>query len=175
MKVFLIVCFALKFATFANCTERLRIHSPIQPFCSAGGLRTLRIMHQTTPPLPVLAPVLHFTEMVLPPLSNHYGTLFAGQALALMSKAAFVTASRHAGHDVVMARCGQVDFLAPVPQGRALELSSQVVRCGRSSMSVQVTGLMAPQRSDTAPVEVLRGMFEMVCVDAQGRPQPLAH
>ena len=132
-------------------------------------------MHQTTPPLPVLAPVLHFTEMVLPPLSNHYGTLFAGQALALMSKAAFVTASRHAGHDVVMARCSQVDFLAPVPQGRALELSSQVVRSGRSSMSVQVTGLMAPQRPDTAPVEVLRGMFEMVCVDAQGRPQPLAH
>src|SRR5690606_14172592 len=118
-------------------------------------------------------PVLRFTEMVLPPLSNHYGTLFAGQALALMSKAAFVAASRHAGHDVVMARCSQVDFFAPIPQGRALELLAQVVRTGRTSMSVQVLGQMAPRHRTEAASEVLRGLFEMVSVNASGRPLAL--
>ena len=135
-------------------------------------------MHQISNPLPVPAtepgPVLHFTEMVLPPLSNHYGTLFAGQALALMSKAAFVAASRRAGHDVVMARCSQVDFFAPIPQGRALELSAQVVRAGRTSMSVQVLGQMAPRNRSEVASEVLRGLFEMVSVDANGRPVALA-
>ncbi len=135
-------------------------------------------MHQISTPLPALAtqpgPVLHFTEMVLPPLSNHYGTLFAGQALALMSKAAFVAASRRAGHDVVMARCSQVDFFAPIPQGRALELSAQVVRTGRTSMSVQVLGQMAPRNRSEVASEVLRGLFEMVSVDANGRPVLLA-
>ena len=71
-------------------------------------------MHQNSKPFPVpvdvLHPVLHFTEMVLPPLSNHYGTLFAGQALALMSKAAFVAANRRAGHDVVMAAAARSIF-----------------------------------------------------------------
>ena len=135
-------------------------------------------MHQNSKPFPVPVdvpePVLHFTEMVLPPLSNHYGTLFAGQALALMSKAAFVAASRRAGHDVVMARCSQVDFFAPIPQGRALELSAQVVRTGRTSMSVQVLGQMAPRNRTEAASEVLRGLFEMVSVDGNGRPLALA-
>lgn len=135
-------------------------------------------MHQNPTPLPVpldvSEPVVRFTEMVLPPLSNHYGTLFAGQALALMSKAAFVAANRRAGHDVVMARCSQVDFLAPIPQGRALELSAQVVRTGRTSMSVQVLGQMAPRHRSEPASPVLRGLFEMVSVDAAGRPLALA-
>ena len=135
-------------------------------------------MHQIPTPLPapvdVSAPVLRFTEMVLPPLSNHCGGLFAGRALTLMSKAAFAAANRRAGHDVVMARCSQADFFAPIPQGRALELSAQVVRTGRTSMSVQVLGQMAPRNRTEVASEVLRGLFEMVSVDTNGRPLPLA-
>ena len=42
-------------------------------------------------------------EMVFPQQTNHYGTLFGGQALALMDKAAFVVASRYARRTVVTA------------------------------------------------------------------------
>ena len=43
-------------------------------------------------------PTLHpdetrFVEMVFPEQANHYGTLFGGNALSLMGKAAFVAAS----------------------------------------------------------------------------------
>ncbi len=40
-------------------------------------------------------------EMVFPGQANHYGTLFGGQALALMDKAAFMVASRYARLPVV--------------------------------------------------------------------------
>ena len=43
-------------------------------------------------------------EMVFPDHTNHLGTLFGGQALAWMDKAAFIVASRHARRIVVTAR-----------------------------------------------------------------------
>jgi acyl-CoA hydrolase len=39
--------------------------------------------------------------MVFPNQTNHYGTLFGGDALRLMDMAAFVTASRHARKCVI--------------------------------------------------------------------------
>ncbi|MBO9676869.1 MAG: acyl-CoA thioesterase [Acidovorax sp.] len=129
-------------------------------------------MQQATPPHQ--PPGTHgFTEMVFPERTNHYGTLFGGQALLLMGQAAFVTASRHARQAVVMARCSGVDFLAPVPQGQALELQARVVRCGTSSMTVQVEGA-AHDLATGRLVPAVRGAFEMVAVDAAGRPSPLS-
>jgi acyl-CoA hydrolase len=114
-----------------------------------------------------------FTEMVFPGRTNHYGTLFGGQALLLMGQAAFVTASRHARSAVVMARCGGVDFLAPVPQGQALELHARVVRTGASSMTVQVDGA-AHDLASGRHLPALCGTFELVAVDAAGRPTPFS-
>jgi acyl-CoA hydrolase len=52
-------------------------------------------------------------EMVFPNQTNHYGTLFAGDALRLMDMAAFVTASRHARRPVVTASSERIDFHVP--------------------------------------------------------------
>ena len=41
-------------------------------------------------------------------------------------------------------------------------------------MSVQVLGQMAPRNRAEVASEVLRGLFEMVSVDASGRPMALA-
>lgn len=113
------------------------------------------------------------TEMIFPEQANHYGTLFGGNALAMMAKAAFVAASRHARAAVVMARSERVDFSTPIRVGELLELDAQVVRTGRASMTVEVVG-QAVAITGATPREVLRGRFEMVAVDADGRPQPLA-
>ena len=74
-------------------------------------------------------------ELVLPVHANHRGTLFAGQGLQLMTKAAFLAARGLAQREVVMAG---VTGLADVPGAPA--------------------------------EEVLKGVFEMVAVDAAGRP-----
>ena len=53
---------------------------------------------------------LSMVEMVFPDHTNHYGTLFGGQALAMMDKAAFVVASRYARRAIVTASSERVDF-----------------------------------------------------------------
>ena len=78
-------------------------------------------------------------ELVLPVHANHRGTLFAGQGLQLMSKAAFLAARGLAQREVVMAGVTGVDFLAPVPVGHQLLLRGWVSRIGRSSMTVCVS------------------------------------
>ena len=107
-------------------------------------------------------------ELVLPVRANHHGTLFAGQGLQLMAQAAFLAARGLAQREVVMAGVTGVQFLAPVPVGSQLTLRAWVSRVGRSSMTVCVTGLA--DQPGIAPEEVLKGLFEMVAVDAAGRP-----
>jgi len=153
-----------KFATFAISPFCLRSNSPFQFYRSTHILRRLRIM--TTPP-----GTAETRELVLPANANHYGTLFAGQALQLMAKAAFLAARGAAQADVVMARVTGVDFLSPVPVGRQLCLRAWVSRIGRCSMTVCVSGVADQPRVPAE--EVLKGVFEMVAVDQVGRPVPI--
>ena len=70
-----------------------------------------------------------------------------------------------------MASVTRVDFLSPVPVGYQLILRGWISRIGRSSMTVCVTGVADMLGIPTE--EVLRGVFEMVAVDAAGRPAPI--
>lgn len=117
------------------------------------------------------APPVEIRELVLPMLANHHGTLFAGQGLQLMAKVAFMAARSLARQEVVMAAARDINFLSPIPIGHVLTLRGQVVRVGRSSMSVQVTGLA--EKAGSPAEEVLGGSFEMVAIDAEGRPSPI--
>lgn len=116
---------------------------------------------------------IELTEIVFPEHANHYGTLFGGSALLLMSKAAFLAARQYAKADVVMARCGDAQFLARVPVGSVLRMRAFVSRVGRSSMTVCVAGI-AETLGEEAEI-ALRGVFEMVAVDAHGRPARIPH
>lgn len=111
-------------------------------------------------------------EMIFPEQANHYGTLFGGNALALMAKAAFVAATRHAHGPVVMARSGRVDFTTPIKVGEMLELVARVSRSGRSSMTIEVEGT-AGEIGVACGRIALSGTFEMVAIDAGGRPRPI--
>lgn len=113
-----------------------------------------------------------FVEMVFPDQANHYGTLYGGNALGLLGKAAFVTATRFARCAVVMAASEHVDFLVPVKLGQMLELTGRILRVGRSSMSVEVCGV-AETLAGGGRTPALRGRFEMVAVDGEGRPQAI--
>ena len=112
------------------------------------------------------------TELVLPAQANHYGTLFAGQALSMLAQAAFTAASRYARANVVLAGVDGLRFTAPVPVGQLFVISARVVSAGRSSMQVEVVaGREDPQTGDKAPVA--QGQFQMVAVNEQGRPKKI--
>jgi len=108
-------------------------------------------------------------EIVFPDHCNHLGTLFGGQALAWMDKAAFLAASRYAGSTVVTARSDRIDFAAPVRLGEIVEVVAKVRSVGRSSMTVRVS-----LRREAVPggeqVEATSGEFVMVAVDSSGHP-----
>ena len=76
--------------------------------------------------------------MVFPNQTNHYGTLFGGDALRLMDMAAFVTASRHARRPVVTASSERIAFHVPVRQGQLAEVVGRVTGTGRTSVTVEV-------------------------------------
>lgn len=111
-------------------------------------------------------------EMVFPVQTNHYGTLFGGEALALMDRAAFVAASRYARRHVVTARSERVDFHMPVRQGQLVELVARVVGTGRTSMTVEVE-LIAEDLLTGDRREGTKGRFVLVALDAHGEPTPV--
>lgn len=114
-----------------------------------------------------------FFELVFPNQANHYGTLFGGQALSLMGKAAVVAATRRARCPVVMASSEKVEFHVPVRVGELVELCARVERVGSSSMTVVVDMTAEALVSGQRRLAVC-GSFEMVAVDEAGRPVAIA-
>ncbi|MFV8753519.1 acyl-CoA thioesterase [Nannocystaceae bacterium ST9] len=108
--------------------------------------------------------------MVFPEQTNHYGTLFGGQALALMDKAAFMLASRYARATVVTASSEKVDFHVPVRQGQLVELVARIVATGRTSITIEVD-LHAEDLLTGDRMLGTRGRFVLVALDAHGRPR----
>ena len=111
-------------------------------------------------------------DVVFPDRANHYGTLFGGHALHLMGKAAFIAATRHARQHVVMASSDNITFNEPVRVGDLIECIASVARIGRASMTVAVDLIHEDALSGRRRPAV-HGTFEMVAVDANGRPTPI--
>jgi acyl-CoA hydrolase len=105
-------------------------------------------------------------ELILHEHANHYGTLFGGNALCLLAKAAFAAAFLQVGGAVVMAAVRHVDFSAPVAVGSLLDLTARVTGTGQTSLTVEVRG-------EVAGAKVLTGRFVMVAVDGAGRPRAI--
>ncbi len=108
-------------------------------------------------------------EMVFPDAANHYGTLFGGQALALMDKAAFIVSSRYSRRTVVTASSERTDFRSPVRVGQLVDVTARVVATGRTSMTVDVE-LVAEDLLSGARRLATRGRFVVVAIDRKGKP-----
>jgi len=119
---------------------------------------------------PIVPPTeVRMAEIVFPNHTNHLGTLFGGQAMAWMDKAAFLAAARYSRRTVVTAHSDQVDFKLPIRIGEMVETVGRVVEVGRSSMTVQVE-LIAEDLHSGERKLCTRGHFVMVALDAEGRP-----
>ena len=122
---------------------------------------------------PAVAPTeVRMAEIVFPNHTNHMGTLFGGQALAWMDKAAFLAAARYSRHTVVTARSDQVDFKLPIRQGQMVETIGRVVEVGRSSIRVEVE-LIAEDLATGERKLCTRGHFVMIALGADGKPTPV--
>lgn len=112
-------------------------------------------------------------EMVFPAFLNHHGTLFAGEALTLMTKAAFIAASREAKALVVMASVERTEFRVPVPAGTLAEVTGHVTGRGTSSLTIE-TELVSENFLTGERRLCCVASFTFVTVGADGRPTPLS-
>lgn len=111
-------------------------------------------------------------EIVFPDQANSVGRMFGGEAIAFMTKAAFIAASRHSGQVSVLASSEKIDFARPIAIGEIVEAVTRIVKVGNSSMTVETVlwseVLLTGERHVTAT-----GLFTMVAVNEQHQPVPV--
>jgi uncharacterized protein (TIGR00369 family) len=111
-------------------------------------------------------------ESVFPTDTNPQGTLFGGQLVAWMDKAAGIAAMRQARQTVVTAAIENISFKVPILVGDLVELKALVVSVGRTSMVVEVEVFReGPFGTDRELCTV--GRFTMVALDEERRPTPV--
>jgi acyl-CoA hydrolase len=119
---------------------------------------------------PRVAPEVFITDIILPNQTNNHGTMFGGEVLALMDKAAGIAALRFCRLPVVTASTERIDFRTPIQQAEVIEAQARVIYVGRSSMIVRIRILAEhPLVGDRRVCTT--GYFSMVAIDGAGRPQ----
>lgn len=115
------------------------------------------------------APEVRMADIVLPNQTNNHGTMFGGEVMAMMDKAAAVAALRFCRRSLVTASSERIDFRTPIHSGEIIEAIARVIYVGRTSMIVRIHvyaehPLLGERRNCTT------GYFSMVAIDAQGEP-----
>ncbi len=109
------------------------------------------------------------SEVMMPMYANHYGSIHGGTILKLVDEAAFVTATKHARKNVVVASIDHMDFKHPVNVGDLLLLKASIYHVGKSSMDVEVI-IEAEKIKEGRKVNIGRAYLTMVALDENGLP-----
>ena len=118
------------------------------------------------------APEIHVTDIVLPNQTNNFNTMFGGEVMALMDKAAAIAGLRFCRQPLVTASSERIDFRTPIHAGEIIEAIARVIFVGRTSMIVRVHIYAEhPLKGDRRVCTT--GYFSMVSVDPQGQPLPV--
>ena len=115
-------------------------------------------------------PAIRVTAM--PADANAYGDIFGGWLMSLMdSGAGLIAARRSKGRAVTVAMDGVV-FHEPVSVGDEVSVYGEIVKIGRSSMTIAVEAWRRHRHEDLA-VKVTEATFTFVAVDTNNRPRPV--
>lgn len=109
------------------------------------------------------------SEVMMPIHANHYGSVHGGTILRLADEAAFVTATKHARKNVVMASMDHIVFKHPVNIGDLLTIRSRILFVGRSSMDVEVQ-IETERLKEGKVLKVGSAYLTMVALDDNGHP-----
>jgi acyl-CoA thioesterase YciA len=124
------------------------------------------------PPGQASAPVIR--AMMMPRDTNYHGTIFGGIILSLIDQAAGVAAAMRAGAGVVTLKMDEVIFRNPVFVGDLVSVYANVVKVGRTSLTIQ-SEVYAQRRDTDTPVHVTSASLIFVAVGPDRRPVPIAN
>ncbi len=118
------------------------------------------------------APEVHVTDIILPNQTNNFNTMFGGEVMALMDKAAAIAGLRFCRRPLVTASSERIDFRTPIHAGEIIEAVAKVIYVGRTSMIVRVH-IFAEHPLQGEVRLCTTGYFSMVAVDDQGHAVPV--
>jgi acyl-CoA thioesterase YciA len=111
---------------------------------------------------------------LMPRDTNPHGTIFGGVILSYLDQAGAIEAHRHGAGKVVTVAMDKVVFHGPAQVGDLLSLYGELVRVGRSSITVSVLVEAEHPVNGTPPRRITEAVITYVNVDAGGRPTPIA-
>ena len=111
----------------------------------------------------------HIFKAVFPNTTNHYDTLFGGNALQWMDEVAFIAATRFCRQKIVTVSSDPIDFKHPIYAGTLVELIAEIVEVGNSSLRVNVKVYMEEMYSDVRALAI-EGHFALVAIDDNKKP-----
>lgn len=118
-------------------------------------------------------PQTRTVQIVFPNDTNHIGTLFGGEALQQMDMVASITAHRFCRKAVVTVSVSEIVFKVPVKVGELVEFVGEVVKTGKTSITVKVEMFSENLISGKRQL-CTTGEFVMVSVDQNQKPTPFA-
>ena len=113
---------------------------------------------------------LALRTVAMPADTNPAGDIFGGWIMSLMDLAAGVSAGARAKGRTATAAVSHLSFLLPVKVGDVVCVYTEVIRVGRTSMSLAVEAWAMPRGLGDRH-KVTAAEFVMVAVDATGKPR----
>ncbi|HUB44396.1 MAG TPA: acyl-CoA thioesterase [Acetobacteraceae bacterium] len=115
---------------------------------------------------------LSLRTVAMPADTNPAGDIFGGWIMSLMDLAAGIAAGTRAKGRVATAAVSNLSFIQPVKVGDVVCVYTDIVRTGRSSVTLAVETWVL-RRGQGARTRVTAAEFVLVAVDENGRPRPL--
>ena len=110
--------------------------------------------------------------IAMPADANPHGDIFGGWLLSQMDLAGGTVATRRAKGRVVTVAITAMTFHRPVFVGDEVSCYAEIVKVGRTSITVRVESFARRGRSEER-IEVTEGLFTYVAVDSERRPCPV--
>jgi acyl-CoA thioesterase YciA len=111
--------------------------------------------------------------MMMPRDTNPKGTIFGGVILSYIDLAGAEGARAHGADQVVTVAMKEVVFHQPVYVGDLVSFYTELVRIGRTSITVKVTVEAARHRKRSEVVRVTEAEITYVNVDQDRQPLPI--
>jgi acyl-CoA thioesterase YciA len=118
------------------------------------------------------SPILALRTVAMPAFANPHGDIFGGWLLSQMDLAGGTVASRHAKGRVATVAITAMTFHRPVFIGDEVSCYAEIVKIGRTSMTVKIQAFAHRGRTGEK-IEVTEGLFTYVAVNSEGRPRPV--
>lgn len=115
---------------------------------------------------------LALRTLAMPADANPSGDIFGGWVLSQMDIAGGMTAGSRAKGRVATVAIDAMQFHRPVYVGDVLCVYADIIKVGRTSMTVKLESWALRGRIGER-VKVTQGLFTFVAIDDSGRPHPV--